>query len=99
MNPGNLLTNLCTMEWLELHNIRSLLEGIKTSVEELEATNSNLARVQALEKSLKLTRALEHPKDAIFKLFLSVGYTPMSTQSQNSHLLLAYQSYDSQSRP
>ncbi|KAJ5709411.1 hypothetical protein N7493_010745 [Penicillium malachiteum] len=55
----------------ELHAIKSLLEDIKSSIERFEATNSEQARVYALEKSLKLTRALEHPKDAIFKLFLS----------------------------
>ena len=58
------------MEWLELQNIPSLLEDIKNSTEKFEATASDLARVQALEKSLKLTRALEHSKDVILKLFL-----------------------------
>ncbi|KAJ6021715.1 S-adenosyl-L-methionine-dependent methyltransferase [Penicillium herquei] len=55
----------------ELEQIKLLLEDVKSSVEKFEATNSEQARVYALEKSLKLTRALEHPKDVVFKLFLS----------------------------
>ncbi|KAJ5722500.1 S-adenosyl-L-methionine-dependent methyltransferase [Penicillium malachiteum] len=55
----------------DLHRIKSLLEDIKSSIERFEATDSEQARIHALEKSSKLTRALENPKDAIFKLFLS----------------------------
>ncbi|KAJ5735309.1 S-adenosyl-L-methionine-dependent methyltransferase [Penicillium malachiteum] len=56
---------------LQQLEIQSLLEDIKCSVDQFEATKSEQARVRALEKSLKLIKALEHPKDAVLKLFLS----------------------------
>ncbi|KAJ5919065.1 hypothetical protein N7466_010008 [Penicillium verhagenii] len=59
------------MDYVELKQVHALLEEVKTSVKQFEVENSEIARVQALEKSLKLSRALEHPKDVILKLFLS----------------------------
>ncbi|CAI7647942.1 unnamed protein product [Penicillium manginii] len=63
------------MEYIDRLQVNLLLEDVKASIEKFETENSDIARVEALEKSLKLTKALEHPKDAILKLFLS------STQS------------------
>lgn len=60
------------MEYIDRLQVNLLLEDVKASIRKFEEENSDLARVEALEKSLKLTRALEHPKDAILKLFLSV---------------------------
>lgn len=62
------------MEWPDLVGIQSLLDDIRASVEKFERTQNELARVDALEKSLKLSRALENPHDVVFKLFLSVCY-------------------------
>ncbi|PYH81826.1 S-adenosyl-L-methionine-dependent methyltransferase [Aspergillus uvarum CBS 121591] len=59
------------MECPDLQAIYSFLEEIRTSLTDYRATRSNLARNQALKQAVKLTRALENPKDAIFKLFLS----------------------------
>ncbi|RAH70000.1 S-adenosyl-L-methionine-dependent methyltransferase [Aspergillus aculeatinus CBS 121060] len=59
------------MERSDFETLHSLLEEIKASLATYEATRSNPARNQALEQALKLTRALESPKDAVFKLFLS----------------------------
>jgi cell division septum initiation protein DivIVA len=61
------------MEYIDRLQVNLLLEDVKASIEKFETENSDIARVEALEKSLKLTKALEHPKDAILKLFLSVG--------------------------
>ncbi|KAJ5115983.1 hypothetical protein N7456_000331 [Penicillium angulare] len=59
------------MEYIDRLQVNLLLEDVKASIQKFETENSDLARVEALEKSLKLTRALEHPKDVILKLFLS----------------------------
>ncbi|RAH86208.1 S-adenosyl-L-methionine-dependent methyltransferase [Aspergillus japonicus CBS 114.51] len=59
------------MECPDLQAVYSFLEEIKTSLTDYQATRSNLARNQALKQAVQLTRALENPKDAIFKLFLS----------------------------
>jgi hypothetical protein len=70
------------LESFELQVIQSLLKDIKKCVVKFETTNSDLARVQALENCLKLTTALEHPKDVILKLFLSVSCTASSSLSK-----------------
>ncbi|OJJ96393.1 hypothetical protein ASPACDRAFT_1883100 [Aspergillus aculeatus ATCC 16872] len=59
------------MEWPDFQTLHSLLEKIEASLASYEATRSYLARNQALEQAVKLTRALESPRDAVFKLFLS----------------------------
>jgi hypothetical protein len=72
------------MEYINRLQVNLLLEDVKASIQKFETENSDLARVDALEKSLKLTRALEHPKDVVLKLFLSVSslHCPGCSQSQ-----------------
>lgn len=61
------------MEYINRLQVNLLLEDVKASIQRFEAEDSDSARIEALEKSLKLSRALEHPKDVVLKLFLSVS--------------------------
>ncbi|PYH40700.1 putative O-methyltransferase [Aspergillus saccharolyticus JOP 1030-1] len=64
------------MERPELQTLYSLLDHVKACIALYEATYSDRARLQAYETSVKLTRALEDPKNAVFKLFLSLTRQP-----------------------
>ncbi|KAE8375431.1 S-adenosyl-L-methionine-dependent methyltransferase [Aspergillus bertholletiae] len=59
------------MQQPNLQRIKTLLKDIEASVEKYKTTNSEIARLAALKKSLKLSSALESPKAAIIKLFFS----------------------------
>lgn len=77
------LTKFFTMEYINRLQVNLLLEDVKASIQKFEAENSDVARVEALEKSLRLTRALEHPKDVVLKLFLSVSPQHFSSCSHS----------------
>jgi hypothetical protein len=54
--------------------IEYLLKETTTRVEKYASSGNESARVDALDQCLKLSRALETPKDAVLKLSLSVCY-------------------------
>jgi hypothetical protein len=54
--------------------VEYLLKETTTPVETYASSGNESARVDALGQCLKLSRALEKPKDAVFKLSLSVCY-------------------------
>jgi hypothetical protein len=52
--------------------VEYLLKETVTRVEKYASSGNESARVDALDQCLKLSRALEKPKDAILKLSFSV---------------------------
>ncbi|KAJ5951242.1 S-adenosyl-L-methionine-dependent methyltransferase [Penicillium vulpinum] len=59
------------MELANIELIRLRLEEVSVFINQYLATNSDTARVQALEETTKLTRLFEKPSDVILKMFLS----------------------------
>ncbi|KAJ5782743.1 hypothetical protein N7457_004517 [Penicillium paradoxum] len=57
---------------MDIMLIQSLLEDTKRSIDLLQSSGKETHRINAQEKAIKLSRALEHPRTAILKLC----YTP-----------------------
>lgn len=54
-------------------DVKSILKDVETKVDEFLTSQDEAARVDALELTQKLSRALEKPKDAVLKMAFSVS--------------------------
>lgn len=82
---------------IDMDNVEGLCKSLLSSIDKYRATTKELDRVRAVEAATNLTRSLEKPADAIYRLFLSVCLVREQDWSSSLSPSLASYSYGGQS--
>lgn len=70
---------------MDVKLVQNLLAGTQASLQAFEKSGSDISRIEAHEKAVRLARALEQPRDAILKLSFSVRFIiPIGTSTHRT---------------